>query len=458
MAGRRVVQAVGPSYHLADRKAAVQRAVNLYLSQVAALGEDKQLIMESAPGLVEHLDLGATIHGSYNADGRWFVVAGNGLYEVTSGSSVFRGTVVASDAVSMKHGRDQLVVVNGPQGWVFNLTTQAYAQITAEGWRGSTWVEEIDGYFIFVPPSSDQFYISAIDDAAALDALDFSSADAQPDNIVTHRVRKRELHLFGSRSTEIWINSGDPDFPLTRYNSTPIDVGIVGRRAAAVTTDSLVWVGQTERGRGYVYEMQGHQPVRISTEAVEEALDAGDMDNASMWSYHTKGHEFVAVNAPGMSATWVFDLATREWHERAELVDGAWSALRADHVTYFDGAHYCAIGTKLYRLDRSVYELADGPLVRERTWPHLVEQAFEPISYRGLELACSTGNGGNVTLEISNDGGSVYGPPLLRSLGATGQRMQRVRWMGLGSSRDRVFRLRVSDAVPFSIHAAAVDA
>jgi hypothetical protein len=127
-------------------------------------------------------------------------------------------------------------------------------------------------------------------------------------------------------------------------------------------------------------------------------------------------------------------------------------------VTYFDGAHYCAIGTKLYRLDRSVYELADGPLVRERTWPHLVEQAFEPISYRGLELACSTGNGGNVTLEISNDGGSVYGPPLLRSLGATGQRMQRVRWMGLGSSRDRVFRLRVSDAVPFSIHAAAVDA
>jgi hypothetical protein len=36
--------------------------------------------------------------------------------------------------------------------------------------------------------------------------------------------------------------------------------------------------------------------------------------------------------------------------------------------------------------------------------------------------------------------------------------MQRVRWLMLGASRDRVFRIRCTDAVPFSIHDAAVDA
>jgi hypothetical protein len=79
------------------------------------------------------------------------------------------------------------------------------------------------------------------------------------------------------------------------------------------------------------------------------------------------------------------------------------------------------------------------------------------VTYRGLELACTSGHGGNITLEISNDGGFTFGPPLIRSLGAVGRWMQRVRWLMLGAARDRVFRLRCSDAVPLTIHAAAVD-
>jgi hypothetical protein len=83
---------------------------------------------------------------------------------------------------------------------------------------------------------------------------------------------------------------------------------------------------------------------------------------------------------------------------------------------------------------------------------------MERVAYRGLELACTTGHGGNVTLEISNDGGFTWGSPLIRSLGATGQWMQPVRWHMLGSARDRVFRIRCSDAVPFNIHGATVNA
>jgi len=102
--------------------------------------------------------------------------------------------------------------------------------------------------------------------------------------------------------------------------------------------------------------------------------------------------------------------------------------------------------------------LAGRVLVRERTWPHMQQPSMEPISFRGVELAMTTGHGGNVTLEISNDGGTTFGPPLLRSLGVMGRWMQRVRWHMLGASRDRVFRLRCTDAVPFVIHAASVDA
>src|SRR5205085_5478468 len=101
------------------------------------------------------------------------------------------------------------------------LGTNAFTQITSPGWRGSEWVEEMDGYFVFVDPDTDQFYLSAIDDGSTMDALDFSSADTQPDNIVTHRVSKRELYLFGETSTEVWGDSGDSDFPFIRFNSAP---------------------------------------------------------------------------------------------------------------------------------------------------------------------------------------------------------------------------------------------
>ncbi|MCK8275895.1 hypothetical protein, partial [Erwinia amylovora] len=87
-------------------------------------------------------------------------------------------------------------------------------------WLGSNYVAEMDGFYIFVRPDSDVFYISAIDNGSNIDALDFSTADAKPDKIITHRVHKRELYLFGETSTEIWINSGGLDFPFVRYNST----------------------------------------------------------------------------------------------------------------------------------------------------------------------------------------------------------------------------------------------
>lgn len=461
MAGRQEIKVTGPSYQLADRKAAVQRAVNLYLRQVEGLGEDRTLILDSTPGLRTVADVGATIRGSYNAFGRWFIVAGSILYETqTDGSRIQRGMLSSSFGfVSMKSGRDQLVIVDGPSGYVLNLTTNVFNQITDPDWRGSTWVEELDGYFIFVPPSSDQFYLSAIDDGSNFDALDFSSADAQPDNIITHRVKKRELFLFGMISTEVWINSGDPDFPFVRYNSTPIDVGIVGNRAAIFAGDTLLFVGQTVNGAGYVYEMQGHQPVRVSTQAVEESMQAStDLSGVTMWTYQTDGNEFVAINAPGVDTTWVFDFSTRQWHERADFANGKFEQLRAEFVTFVGGDHFACGGSVIYRLDDTYYQNGSDILARERTWPHLVTPSLEPISYRGLELQCKTGQGGNITLEISNDGGYVWGPPLLRSLGATGRRNQRVRWLLLGSGTDRVFRLRTTDAVPMTIYSAALDA
>ncbi len=455
---RQEVRIIGPSAYLPDARRASQRAINLYMSRGEGVGEDRALVLASAPGLVSFLDLGATIRGSYQSAGRWFVVAGNKLYEVfATGSSTERGTLATSSGyVSMRSGQTQLVCVDGTNGYVLNLTSNVFAQITDPDWRGSEWVSELDGFFIFSEPDSDQFYLSEIDNPSSLDALDFYTADTKPDKIITHRVHKRELYLFGETSTEIWVNSGGLDFPFTRYNSTPIDIGTVGNRSAVATLDSLIFVGKSDTGQGYVYELQGHQPVRISTEAVENALmSATDLSEVSLWSYHTVGAEFVGLNAPGMPTTWVYDTSTRQWHERGYLNAGAWAPFPADFITHMDGVQYACNGDTIYTLDGNAID--GSPMTRERTMPHLFAPSLDPINYKGLELSCSTGEGGNITLEISNDGGKTFGPPLQRSLGATGRWMQRIRWLGLGTSYDRVFRIRCTDDVDLTIVGGAIE-
>lgn len=456
MAGQKYVQCVGPSYHLSDKKAAVQSAINCY----PKLLDGVTTMMQSTPGEVQIASLPGAVRGSRNVEGRWLLVAGSTLYEMNSdGSYLIRGSLSTGIGfVGMANNSSQVAIVDGLNLYIFTLATNTLTKITSSAWRGSNDVHELDGYFIFVAPDTDQFYISAIDDGTSLDALDFSSADASPDNIVTHRVSHRQVWFFGTRSTEIWIDSGDLAFPFVRYNSYTIDVGCVGNRAAINAADTLFWIGQTSRGTGIVYMATGNQPQRVSTLAVEEALSGStDLSAATMWTYQIEGHEFVGINAPGLATTWVYDAAMQQWHERGEW-DSEWQPLRSRLVTAYAGEHFAGDDCgSVVRLDTSVNTLSGRVLVRERTWPHLKQDNLEPISFRGVELAMTTGYGGVVTLQISNDGGMTFGPMLLRSLGVIGRWMQRVRWLGLGTARNRVFRIRCSDDVPFAIHSAAVD-
>lgn len=456
MAGKNYPEVVGQSYHLADVKSSSQSAINCYPQKV----DDSKWVMQSIAGEVPFIDLGAEIRNSKNVDGRWFVVSGGNFYEVYSnGTYVLRGTIFSSTGyVGMAFNKTQLAIVDGEHLYVFTLSTNTLTNITVAGWRGSSDVCELDGYFIFVAPDSDQFYISAIDDGTVLDGLDFSSADSSPDNIVRQLTSHRQLWLFGKNSTEIWIDSGAASFPFVRYNSYTIDVGCVGKRAAIVAADTVFWIGTTDRGTGIVYMAQGNQPQRVSTMAVEQALSkSSDLSQASMWCYQIDGHEFIGINVPGLQTTWVYDAALQQWHERGEWLDN-WLPIRSGLVTAFNGEHYAgdAYG-KIVRFDNTVNNLSSRPLVRERTWKHITADSLEPIRFAGLELAMRTGYGGNVTLEISNDGGYNYGAKLLRGLGATGRWMQRIRWLNLGTAYNRVYRVRCSDDVPFTIYSASVD-
>lgn len=458
---------VGPSYQLATRKADCQRAINLMLKQTeSGTGKpEKNFFLEGIPGLVLFSELTDEIRGSIVADGRCFVVAGATLYEIASdGTETSLGSLATTTGVvDMAYGNTQLVIVDGTHGYVLTLSTDVFTEIVSTSFYGSDRVGFLDGYFIFNRPDTGQFYISAIDDATSLDALDFATAEGSPDDLISLVVDHRELWLFGDVTTEIWYNSGNSDFPFTRNSGAFIEIGCAAVHSAQKIGNSVMWIGKDVNGQGQVYRAAGYSPQRVSNFAVEEALaESTDLSAAKAFAYQQGGQTFYCIQAPGLETTWVFELTSGQWHERADIVNGDLSQHRGNnHVFAFNKHLLGADDGNLYELNNTTYVNHQDVLYRERTSVHQSAPSLERVAFNTFKADVTVGDTGSgvtpvVELCWSNDGGRTWSNWLARTLGEIGEFSTRVEWHKLGTARDRVWKIRCTDNARFSIIGAAV--
>lgn len=450
---------VGPSYTLTTRQASAQRSVNLYL-QAMETPSKAGVIMRAVPGLVLFASLGAEVRGCIEANNRCFFVAGGSLYELSStGTATLRGSLLTTTGnVGMAWGTTQLVIVDGANGYVLTLATNTFTQITDPDWPGSDRVDYLDGFFILKTQDTQQFYVTAIDDAANIDALDFASAESTPDIITAHIVANQRIYLLGQINTEVWYNAGAQDFPFARSSGETIDVGCIATWSVRKADASLIWVGRDMNGSGIVYKASGGPPQRISTIAVEEALQAStDLSAATGYVYQDHGQTFYAINAPGVDSTWVYEIATNAWHERCDLDEnGQFIAHRVTHHVFALGMHLVGDADgNVYQMDRTVNTFNGDARVCERISPNDAVPLRDRVPYSEFALDCTTGEALSgtplVELSWSNDGGATFCNPVTRSAGALGNRYQKLTWRRLGMARDRVWKLRFSADAPFAI-------
>jgi hypothetical protein len=459
---------VGPAYTLSLplRKAAIDDAINCYIVGMETPGK-APFVQPAVDGYTEFADLGAEIRGTLTTNDRTYFVAGSGLYELTAlGASALRGTLLTSTGpVSMAFGVSQLVIVDGDNGYVMDHATSTFTQITGDGWHGSNTVSFLDNYFLFVRPDSGQFYISDIDNAASLDALEFATAESQPDNLAAILPVQRRGILMGDRSIEIWFDSGAAEFPFEREGTT-IEVGCIAAHAAKVLDNTAFWIGQDRNGGGIVYRLNGYQAVRISTQGVEQALQASpDLSQATAYCYQKNGLTFYAINAPGLTATWVYEVSSGAWHKRCDLdALGNDCADRGVCHTYAFGEHLLgASDGKVYVLDADVHTKAGDPIRVRRVSPHSATPSLKWIRFDAFHADLLTGEAPQgvdpqVSLEYSEDSGATWSDPDFRSLGRVGERFARITWRRLGQGRDRVWRMTTDSNVPFAIVNVSIEA
>lgn len=407
------------------------------------------------------------------AGNQLFIVVDNGLFSVApTGVRTQLGTLKTRFGhVGIKLGLNQLVIVDGTYGYIYDLQAKTYSPITAEGFQGSNTVENIGGYFSFIKPNSQLFGLSALEDANTQDPLDFATANASPDKLVGQLVTSNGIIYFGDTSGEFWQINPSPstiELAIQRNTGATLEVGLMAAQTAKAMDNTAFWLGRDERGAGIVYKMQGLTPVRISTNAIEEriqeAIAAGnDISQACAYAYQQAGHSFYVLQVPGVDTTWTYDAATQQWHERAEDIRGEYAQHRGRYHAYCFGKHLIAGDDgKIYEYDVKSNTNAGDPLTRERVSPHYATPQMNKVFFQRFELDCVVGYGiagqgqANVMLRYSDDGGFSWNSWRTQTLGAVGEKQAKARFSRLGSANDRVWAVRMSDDAPFAIINAVV--
>lgn len=508
---------LGSTYVARSTNAADSRMVNLFPEIVPEAGKEP-VFLQRAPGLRLLTTVGTGpvrgLWAFFNTNTFAFVVSGNTLYKIdNSWNATALGTVAGTGPVSMSDNGTQLfVAANGPS-YIYNTNTNVFSQITDPDFPGAVTVGYIDGYFTFNEPNSQKIWVTSLLEGTQVDPLDFASAEGSPDGLVSLIVNNREVWLFGANSTEVWYDAGTADFPLQRIQGAFNEIGCAAAFSVAKLDNTVFWLGADARGRGMVYRANGYTGQRISTHAVEWHIQQyGNLSDAIAYTYQQDGHSFYVLIFPSANTTWVYDVATQAWHERAAWENSTFTRHRSNCQMAFNSE--VVVGDyqngNIYAFDLDVY--ADNGSIQRwlRSWRALPtrQNTLRRTAHHSLQLDCETGVGLNsppnsidvfeteqivgalltesgdrllteldeaiavttsnlvtmipkVMLRWSDDGGHTWSNERWASVGRIGQYGYRAFWRRLGMTmkiRDRVYEISGTDPVKIAIMGAELRA
>jgi hypothetical protein len=403
------------------------------------------------------------IRGRHVMGASLYVVAGSVLYELdVTGAQSARGTIPGSGPVDIDDNGTQMGIAVPSTGQLFYYTpaTGTLAQVSDTDFETAVSVACLGGYTICPRVDSNTFAWSAVGDMSDWQSLDFASAEGASDNIIRIKRVNEQLWIFGERTTEVWTQSGNPDAPFQRLNGAFVERGTAARFSYSSRLSVPYWLGDDR----VVYQGNGTTPTRISTHPIEQAIGGyTDVSDARGFVYEQEGHVFYVLTFPTGGDTWVYDATTQAWHERESEGDeygGCWRGLDA---AAFGGA--VIVGDlndgRLYVVDPTVYDEDGAEIIRVASTAPLLNEGrrmlfpmIEADMQTGVGLVSGQGSDPVVWMNFSDDGGRTWSYNKQGSLGAMGRYRARVIWRRCGMSRERVFRLQISDPVGTALIAA----
>lgn len=495
---------IGPTYELNSRNVDSERCVNLIPEVIEGTGKEGQnAYFKSREGLRKISELENPVRGmlavNYNFN---LCVSGNKVYNISyyqSGTvtnpywntgllgeiNTSEGDISVASITTDIFDDFSSVIVDG-SAYIYQITLLSI--IPYEPGFNATTVVSLDNYYIYIVPDENKFYVSDIA-SIYVNALSFTTPEGNADRIVTAIVNNRELWIFNENSTEIYVNTGNADFPFERASNGYINKGTTSKNSVARIENTVFWLGQDEYGGLQIFAASGAQAQRISTHAIEQKIaKSGNSRNARAYTYQKEGHSFYIINFDEF--TFCYDLSTKLWHERATTTDEGLTRYKLNHLVftsnfgngwlYSNGDLNKHIGAdyengNIYELDQN-YRYDDTKLITSfRRTPHLSAQ-LKNLFINSIQFDIQMATLENdqawyydealnvierdpqLIFRFSHDGGYTWSNEKYCSLGKIGEYQKRALFWRLGLSRDFVFEIKIVEPIDVTILACEFDA
>lgn len=370
---------------------------------------------------------------------------------------VAKGTIPGTGRVSMADNGTQLcIVIPGVDGYIYNKDTDIFEIISDPDFKAqgnSLRVVYIDGYFVHFVRKV--IFHSLLNDGLAYNALDFGTAEADPDDIVSSFVLKNQLFILGKETIEVFANVGKFPFTFQRIAGFFSAVGCFSPFSPVLFNDAMAFLGGGTNERVQVLWGSGGQNfTRLSTTPIEQKLQTltqEEIDAAFTWSYSEDGAVFLGVTAGQF--TFVYDAKASRiarkaiWHERNSFRTEAVVRYRVQSMVsayerilvgdLFSGRIGC--------LTLNTFDEYGNEIIRRLSSRPFANKS-EPLFVDEIELTFNSGQTTSQTTEPlismrTSDNNITYNDLRTVSMGKLGDYNKRGLWQRLG----RVPRFRTFD-------------
>lgn len=434
-----------------------QRHLNLY-AEIVKEKEKSKVVFYGTPGLDLFTDdLGDTpIRGWIVAGNVFFLVHLNKLYECNNAATLtLRGTLSTSvGKVSLAYDGSVVLIVDGTAGYTYTVASTTFATISDVDFpNGAKTCDWLDGYFIVDDGDADTFYISPT--GTGWDALDFATAESNPDGLVRVFSDNGEVILGGAKTVEFWGNTGGADFPFSPIKGSTVEYGLVARWSLCKFNSGIAaLLTPASTGQCQVMFIRGYVPEPISTPELDYIINNySNVADAVAFSYLLGGHPMLQIDFPSANASWLYDATSGLWsplesglagnRHRGEL---QLSFVNRTLISDYENGY-------IYKLAPNTYTDNGAAIPRELVSRHVFHDNDRVVIdelYLDMEtgVGIPTGQGSDpvAMLQIAKDG-RTWGAVISAKLGAMGEYFKRVVWRRLGEARDWTFKVRITDPV-----------
>ena len=321
----------------------------------------------------------------------------------------------------------------------------------------------LDTYTV-IGGTNGEIYTSDPNNPTVWNALNFITAEAEPDGLVGIVKHLNYVLAFGQWSTDFYYDAGSyPGSPLAIATPYHIELGCANGDSICSFEQTTVWIGTAKEQGPSVYSIMGVSPSKISTPFIDRILNNSTLTDVIAYPLRINGHTFYILTLADLNQTLVYDLNEKQWYQWTMYAigdsDSGVNGIYAEQ--YFRPSYFAGVGEtyflldddngKLYTLSDTYYNDDGAPIYYRSITPIMDSGTTKRKFYHSVEIV---GDKIPATMNIRHTSDDYKTWSNYRQVNLNNERPQVHQ---AGASRRRAWEFLCTDNQPIRLEAAEID-